>query len=73
MRCPYLGKRETAEGAEECHAREGVFEPSFQEVEQYCTSRLHLWCPLYQQLRSTPTGYRAGKRRYELQRAIGYR
>lgn len=71
MRCPYLGKTENVEDAQECHAREWVFEPSSQELDQYCTSPLHKWCPLYRAVRATPTAYRTGKLRRETQRAIG--
>lgn len=71
MRCPYLGKVEGTEGTEECHAREWAFEPSALELDQYCTTRLHRWCPLYRQLTGVPTAYRAGKTRRDLQRAVG--
>ena len=71
MRCPYLGKIENPEGIEECHAREWVFEPSSSEIDQYCTTRLHRWCPLYRALRATPTVFRAGKTRRGFHRAIG--
>lgn len=71
MRCPYLGKVENIESNEECHARGWTFEPSYSEIDQYCTTRLHHWCPLYRTLRATPTAYRAGKAGRELQRAIG--
>jgi hypothetical protein len=71
MRCPYLGKTESAEGIQECHAREWTFEPSSSEIDAYCTTRLHRWCPLYRALRAVPTAYRAGKGRRELQKAVG--
>ncbi len=71
MSCPYLGTVEDAEGARECHAQEWVFEPSSLELEQYCKTRLHRWCPLYRALSAGPTVYRAGKRRHEVQRATG--
>lgn len=71
MRCPYLGKTENVEGAQECHARECIFEPSTLELDQYCTSPLHKWCPLYRALRATPTVYRSGKMRREIHRETG--
>lgn len=71
MRCPCLRDSENGEGVKECHAREGAFEPSSIEVDQYCTTRLHRWCPLYRALRGAPTAYRAGKMRREARRAIG--
>lgn len=71
MRCPYLEKTEDLEGAQECHARESIFEPGFLEIDQYCTSPLHKWCPLYRAMRATPAVYRAVKMRREPQQAIG--
>lgn len=71
MNCPYLGKPESSEGLQACHAREGAFEPSSSEIDQYCTTRLHRWCPLYRALRAAPTVYRTGKARRKLQQAVG--
>lgn len=71
MHCPYLGKAESTEGEAECRAREWIFEPSSLELDQYCTTRLHRWCPLYRALMSTPTVYRSGKIRREPEKAVG--